>query len=122
MFHWLPTNPEARLYGLFFLVAVVVTVVHIVGCFRADSRADEAEEARDRAERALNRWHQRALRAEAKLSEARRRSTTVDEYFEQHCRPLWTRPGPPADATTVLPAVDATVVMTADGTALVDAT
>lgn len=107
-------DPEAMVYAIVAAVFLVFSIALIVAWYRESKSADTAHAARKAAV--------------AELVKMRRRyASDVNEHYDR-TYPRWTRPGPPADDTVIMPAVDQTailpvvpaqtLVMTANGTPL----
>lgn len=114
----MPTDPEAQGY----LLILAGTVLILIGALAVASwSATRARRARRRANRLLNDLDhaddlvadlRRAVAiADARLDFHRRYpGASVNEHFDQ-TYPRWTRPGPAADATVILPAAAHTAVL-----------
>lgn len=119
MFGWLPTDPEAQGY----LLILAGTVLILLGALALAGRsAGRARRARRRANQLLDQLlAANGLIADLRkavnitdrlLADLRRRyGADVNEHFDR-TYPRWTLPGPPADDTVVMSAIDQTVVLT----------
>lgn len=122
---WLPTDPEARGYLLILAGTVLILIGALALAGWYAGVAGHARRARRRAAEAhtgeLIELSRRATRAELDLAAMRSRyGADVNEHFDRG--PRWTRPGPPADQTVIIAAVEETGILTAAGVSLADPT
>lgn len=126
----IPADPEALGY-LLILAGTVLVMIGALGV--AFWSAARARRARRRADRLLNDLaHADGLIADLRkavnitdglLADLRRRyGTTLEQHWDRGNRPLWTRPGPPAEQTVIMSAVAETAILTLAGTSLADPT